>query len=460
MTIKHLLENTRVKAALLILGGVFALALVVAGVKAVGNQVDSKILGYTNQQAQPFVITSNASGVATTTEFFGDVSPRVDGVYNLGSAAKRWANLFVSSITPSGSIIPDADNTYDLGSLALRWRSGFFGTSVSSTQFISGNGNGSPTVPLFRGPDSDSGIYFVGGTDLTIARNGTTRVQADSSGTYFGSAGALYAANNSVDLGRDAFRFRTLYLATSQIFSSGATGIQLYNTADETTNFERGSIGFVSNVLTFTTAAGGSGTTRDLRFAPSSWEAGSGINISSSGGGICFICFVRTYSNANTSLLRVSGTNTASSNDSEALNLAVTVNQSGTAAYNVLDVNPTITSTGSGGVKLIRGAVGGSERFSVADTGKITLYTTVTAGGTTGAQTINKPSGCVNFAAAATSLVVTNSLVSASSIVLPSVQTNDTTLKSVQAVPTSGSFTLYASAAATGETKVCFVVMN
>lgn len=88
------------------------------------------------------------------------------------------------------------------------------------------------------------------------------------------------------------------------------------------------------------------------------------------------------------------------------------------------------------------------------------LSKTVTAGGTTGAQTINKPAGSVNFAAAATSLVVTNSLVTTSSVILCTVATNDTTLKSVQCVAGSGSFTIFGSAAATAETRVNFVVIN
>jgi len=85
---------------------------------------------------------------------------------------------------------------------------------------------------------------------------------------------------------------------------------------------------------------------------------------------------------------------------------------------------------------------------------------TITAAGTTGAQTINKTTGRVNFAAAATSLVVTNSLVTANSIVHCSVATNDTTMKSAACVPTAGSFTIYGNAAATAETAVAFTVTN
>lgn len=99
-------------------------------------------------------------------------------------------------------------------------------------------------------------------------------------------------------------------------------------------------------------------------------------------------------------------------------------------------------------------------KFGVNPQGKILSDATITAEGTTGAQTINKPSGSVNFAAAATSLVVTNSTVTANSIIIATIQTNDSTMKSVQAVATAGSFTLFANAAATAETKVSFLVIN
>ena len=83
---------------------------------------------------------------------------------------------------------------------------------------------------------------------------------------------------------------------------------------------------------------------------------------------------------------------------------------------------------------------------------------TDTAAGTTGAQTINKGAGTVNFAAAATSLVVTNSLVTATTKIIATVQTNDTTAKSVAVVAASGSFTLYLNAAATAETAVAWEI--
>lgn len=92
--------------------------------------------------------------------------------------------------------------------------------------------------------------------------------------------------------------------------------------------------------------------------------------------------------------------------------------------------------------------------------GDVQLSKTVTPAGTTGAQTINATTGSVNFAAAATSLVVTNNLVTANSIINATVAANDTTMKSVAVVAAAGSFTIYANAAATAETRVNFIVTN
>lgn len=123
-----------------------------------------------------------------------------------------------------------------------------------------------------------------------------------------------------------------------------------------------------------------------------------------------------------------------------------------TAATNV-----TLPTTGT------LSSLAGTESLSnktMTATGKISFDATNTAGGTTGAQTINKPSGTVNFAAAATTLVVTNSFVSANSIVIAVVRTADATATIKSVVPASGSFTITLGSAATAETSVGFVVFN
>lgn len=111
------------------------------------------------------------------------------------------------------------------------------------------------------------------------------------------------------------------------------------------------------------------------------------------------------------------------------------------------------------------------ERFRATATGVLVTGTTsttqiidpngvVTPVGTTGARTINAMSGSVNLAAAATSLVVTNSLVSTSSRVFVTVGTSDGQAKSCSVTLASGSFTIRPNAAPTGETRVDFLIIN
>jgi hypothetical protein len=85
---------------------------------------------------------------------------------------------------------------------------------------------------------------------------------------------------------------------------------------------------------------------------------------------------------------------------------------------------------------------------------------TITPDLTTGAQTINKTAGSVNFAAAAASLVLTNSLITTGSVIQLTVAANDATMKSASYVPGNGAITINANAAATAETRVDFIVVN
>ncbi|MFZ4413994.1 MAG: beta strand repeat-containing protein, partial [Bacteroidales bacterium] len=104
--------------------------------------------------------------------------------------------------------------------------------------------------------------------------------------------------------------------------------------------------------------------------------------------------------------------------------------------------------------------VAGVGKFKVSSAGKPSYETTNTPSGTTGNQTINKPSGTVNIAAAGTTITVTNSLVSTSSIVIAVVRTNDTTAYIKNVVSGTGSFDINLGAAATAEVSIGFIVNN
>ena len=112
--------------------------------------------------------------------------------------------------------------------------------------------------------------------------------------------------------------------------------------------------------------------------------------------------------------------------------------------------------------------VGSSSRYFIYSlstspsffTGKITFDATVTPSGTTGNQTINKPSGTVNVAAGSGSVIVTNSFVTANSIINVVARTNDATCSVKNYVASAGSFTINLTANCTAETSIGFIVYN
>lgn len=89
------------------------------------------------------------------------------------------------------------------------------------------------------------------------------------------------------------------------------------------------------------------------------------------------------------------------------------------------------------------------------------LNRTVTAAGTTGAQTINKQAGTVNVAAGQASIVVTNNTVTTTSIPFVVLRTADGTCTFVKsAVSTANTLTITLNANCTAETSVGFIVYN
>ena len=138
------------------------------------------------------------------------------------------------------------------------------------------------------------------------------------------------------------------------------------------------------------------------------------------------------------------------------LNMTQTWNTSGIPSAIKLNITDTLSNTAS---SFIDCQISSSSVFKVTKQGKLILQATNTAPGTTGAQTINKPSGKVNAAAGTTSLVVTNSLVTTASIVICQLGTNDATCDIKSVVEGAGLFTINYTAP-TAETVIKFQVIN
>jgi hypothetical protein len=285
---------------------------------------------------------------------------------------------------------------------------------------------------------------LTGGGDLSADR--TIAISAATSG----AAGSMSAADKAK---LDALGTSSAATHSITVASTG-TGLALYNTADQTTNYERVLLSWASNVATISAEKGGTANTR-------------GMNITN--GAMVELLSTQTFKLSGIAttdtlpLLDVVNSTSWSSTSAVQSGISVTgtVNQaSGSGGFNGILVAPTFTACGSAGCKLLRLAPGGSDKFVVDNNGKVTQDCTVTAGGTTGNQTINKPCGTVNFAAAASSISLTNSTISANSLVRCFPRTNDSTAKSCVAVPGSGSATLVLNAGATAETSVGFEVVN
>lgn len=117
---------------------------------------------------------------------------------------------------------------------------------------------------------------------------------------------------------------------------------------------------------------------------------------------------------------------------------------SGTGFSNYLASPPSIGTTTAGVVKT------SDLRMNYTDSSS-----------TPGNVTNNSPSGRAAFAAAASTVVVTSSLVTANSIVQCALETADGTLTQLLRVtPAAGSFTVVGNAAATGTPKFTFQVIN
>lgn len=192
---------------------------------------------------------------------------------------------------------------------------------------------------------------------------------------------------------------------------------------------------------------------------------GTGIVFSAGQGSIFNNAGIFTY-NSSVGHLITSAANAFTTGTQNLLNITGTfAPTSGIGVHNGLVINNTINQTG-GANGITRGLLINSTLTATADYraleitgGKIVVPSTIIASGTTGAQTINRISGKVNAASGSTSLVVTNNLVTANSIVWCSMGTNDATARITSVVEAAGSFTIN-YIAPTAETVIKFVVIN
>lgn len=329
-----------------------------------------------------------------------------------------------------------------------------FAINKRLTSDNSGNGVWSYSSTLLGGKSLTSSITYqtttgVGTTGadhiFKIGNNGATvamRIQ-NNGNVGIGSLPVaklhLLRTSEQLRIGFDGTNYANLVVASTGNATFGATGTASGITFNAPTfTIKQGSL----DRLSFNSDSSTAGMIRILGGSDTT-SGGIGLNLGSGG-----------YTGA-------SGTQYATA-------VLPTISQGDIAGYNSLLISPRETSFGSGLKNLLDvGKNTGttpathSSLLRIDNTGKIIITATNSTTGSTGAKTINKPAGSVNFAKAAQTLVVTNSTVSVSSMILLTIEADDTAAKSAFiSSKSAGSFTIKLNAPAAAETKVNFLVLN
>lgn len=331
--------------------------------------------------------------VATTVTITNDTTTNATMYPTWVTASSGNLPLFVSStkfslnpstgkLTVAGGLV---DSALTSGRVTYATTAGLLADSANLT-FTDGTTTGQLILPVgavgtpsltFLG-DTDTGLYHPGANQLGVAVNGGKMVQFDSSGinVYDGNgtlgASILGGASGGVTVTASGTN-QNITLTPS---GTGAvvlpvavtSGLQLYNTADQVTNYERAEAFWAGNVFKLQVSKGGSGTARAFQFGSSFSTLKLGTNSTyayqfdcgSTGTAGIFYGYTGATSTS------TSGTNTI-------ISITPTYNQvSGTAANTDLLINRTQTAVGSGAQLLIDAQVGSASKFSVNNVGNLT----------------------------------------------------------------------------------------
>lgn len=284
--------------------------------------------------------TKNAATATLTNKTL--TNPRVNTIYDTNGNKSLQLNATASAVNYLYVVNGATGNS-------ISFRANGTDTNISIGMFSKGSGQvqiRSDTNGFILAGDSvASGVNYVG---LTNAATGT--------GPTITSTGS----DTNVDLNITAKGTGNLNIPTG-------TGLSQFNTSDKTTNYERVRHYWSSNVYTISSDVGGTGTVRPIRII--SGNATFGINESTQS-----LVFTRTTPSTVLTLfdLTTAGTGLSGTSSSQyGMRINPTINQSSTAGYTMLLINPTESATGSGAKLLADFQVGGTSKVSIKNDGVI-----------------------------------------------------------------------------------------
>lgn len=165
------------------------------------------------------------------------------------------------------------------------------------------------------------------------------------------------------------------------------------NTSDQTTNYEKCMIRYNSNVLEIGHVYGGSGSARVVKLGVGASAGGAVQRYIQAQNAAPFLAMIWETTSVAGNMVSIGTTGsscTASSSTQVALAVNPTINQSSTAGYTAILINPTETAVGSGSCYLLDAQVGGASKAYITNKGNVygLKYTTAntyraTAAGTT-----------------------------------------------------------------------------
>jgi len=316
-----------------------------------------------------------------------------NGVASLDSSGKIPASQFSASGLRTALSINNVDNTSD----ATKNSAVATLTNKTLTAAIVDAPSGQDPL-LVRVNGNTAFTFNQYGELLSLAGYGIF-YDGNVSSTAFSSTGPLFltsgkSTGNNHNISLKASGTGKVNLLSSTNVAAGNT-IDLYNTADQTTNFEKIALRWNASQAEVGTYQAGTGISRLLRL-------GLGVSGSASlsrflqvqggttGPAFQFWGASGTFTGDVVQIMAAGQSSTLSSGSLNCLAIGPTINQTGTAGYTGLLINSTETATGSGTKRLIDAQVGGVSRFNVDNAGLVSANSyvsaqtsTATAAGTT-----------------------------------------------------------------------------
>ena len=185
----------------------------------------------------------------------------------------------------------------------------------------------------------------------------------------------------------DGLRPMTGLLTTPGIKIPVDGDIKIYNTADQTINYERAVFEWIPGIFKISTQKGGSGLNRSIDIV-NAWGTGFRLNdaimaLKGSSGGeylintdsFASLALRGRVGNTNTQSVRLGNSATFGSTNGQQTFVAVTANlgQSGTAGYTALEIDAIEGSVGSGAKNLIDAKVDGVSKLICDNTGLLSF---------------------------------------------------------------------------------------